>query len=106
MFYPMAFILFILGIILYIFKPVFLIAGYNTMPKEKKEQYDKTKMCHLVGGMLMLAGAYVAVCMLALDLTGWMPLMHIAIVGFFVVIFGGVIYMNTGKRLLKKDERK
>jgi len=37
---PIAILFIVLGILIKYFKLYFLIAGYNTMSKEKKEQYD------------------------------------------------------------------
>lgn len=41
--------LFLLGVAIHIFKWYFLIAGYNTMPKEKKEKVDTLGLGRLMG---------------------------------------------------------
>ncbi|MDF2882634.1 MAG: hypothetical protein K0R54_3191 [Clostridiaceae bacterium] len=45
-------IMVISSIVLLMGKGSFLIAGFNTSSKEKKEQYDEKKLCRVVGGGL------------------------------------------------------
>lgn len=41
----LALIFFIISIFLFLGKGKWLIAGYNTMPKEDREKYDERKLC-------------------------------------------------------------
>ena len=78
-------------------KGAMLIAGYNTMPKHKREKYDEKALCRFVGKLLIsmvpclaltIAGEYFKLAWLV---TG-------PIVLSIVLLIGGVIYVNTGNR--------
>ena len=43
----------VLGIYLSTGRGTFLIAGYNTMPKEEKEKYDAVALCKFMGKMML-----------------------------------------------------
>ena len=88
----------IISIILLSGKGSFLIAGYNTMPKEKQEKYDAKKLCRFLGGILLPIGL----------LTPGLGI--ISIISWFVWVYTGVtillllfavIYFNTGNRFKK-----
>ena len=75
----------------------FLIAGYNTMSKAKKEQYDDKALCRFVGWLLIAmipcilitaAGTYLGLAWLS---TG-------AITTNIALLSGAVVYANTGNR--------
>ncbi len=79
----------------------FLIAGYNTMAKSKKEEFDEDALCKDVGKLLF--GGGVLVCLAGLGILLDLPLL----VGggwtvFIVINIGFVIYANTGSRY-KRD---
>ena len=44
------FILCIISIVLLLGKGSFLIAGYNLLPKERKQKYNEKRLCRVVGG--------------------------------------------------------
>jgi hypothetical protein len=46
--------LLIISVILLCGKGAFMIAGFNTMPKDEKEKYDIKKLCKFIGLMLLL----------------------------------------------------
>ena len=84
----------------YIFngKGLFLIAGYNTASKAKKEKIDEKKLCGYMG-KLMFAFAGCFLILIASDILGEMWLLWLGLALFFGVGIGGVIYINTGNSL-------
>ena len=86
-----------LGALFYSGRGAFLIAGYNTMSKEKKARYDKNALCRFMGKLMFaLAACWVPVALgTALGL-GW--LYGAGIAAYLLVIGGGLIYANTGRR--------
>ena len=95
--------LFFLGLAIRMFKMSYLISGYNTASREEKEKYDEDKLVRYTGNLLMLCSAVlisggVASFMLPSDgetlgLAVWAV--------FTVFILAGLVYMNTGGRLMK-----
>lgn len=90
----------ILGIVFSCGKGAFLIAGFNTMPKEEQEKYDTAALCRFMG-KLMFALCFSMIFWLLSVLLHIEALFVIGLILFFVFIFIGLIYMNTGKRFLK-----
>ena len=90
-----------LGILFSKEKGAFLIAGYNTMSKEKRARYDKKALCRFMGKLMFaLAACWVPVALgTALDVD-W--LYGAGIAAYLIVIAAGVIYANTGHRFQKK----
>lgn len=81
-------------------KGAFLIAGYNTMPPEEKDQYDVIALCRFMGKM-MYAFSLCLVLFLLGDLyrVDWPFYMGtVLMVGLTVFM---LIYMNTGQRFKK-----
>lgn len=86
-----------LGILFSKGKGAFLIAGYNTMPKAKKTRYDKAALCRFMGRLMFaMAGCWCPVALGTLLDQDW--LYGAGIAAYLIVIAGGVIYANTGKR--------
>jgi Ca2+/Na+ antiporter len=102
-FLPVALLLFVVGLFVKYKKVTWLISGYNTASKEKKAEYDVEKLTKHVGNFLfILAGTYLFWGILLLLLPQYTEL--IIWLGFgssFIVIIAGIIYLNTGKRLMK-----
>jgi len=78
-------------------KGAFLIAGYNTMNKDKQETYDEKALCRFVGMLLLV----IIFCILLIPAAiyfemAWLSYSGIAIM--LLAIVGAVIYMNTGNR--------
>ncbi len=75
-----------LGIAVKYFKCYWLIAGYNTLPRSKKEKVDAAGLGNFLGnGMFLLAAL-----LLAAGLLHWAGVPHVEVVAgvvFFVVIF-------------------
>ena len=56
--FPIALLLAVLGVAVKYFKWYWLIAGYNTMPREKKEKVDVAAWAILGNWMFILAGLF------------------------------------------------
>lgn len=77
----------------------FLIAGYNTSPKEKREQYDEKALCRFVGNLLLLACVPLVlggILSLIPAAAGWGMTLSWGL--YIAVLIGGVVYANTGNR--------
>lgn len=51
----------VISVVLLMGKGSFLIAGYNTASKEKKEKYNEKRLCHIAGGGFSLLTVLLAV---------------------------------------------
>ena len=98
-------VLIAMGLMVHIFKWYFLIAGYNTMPKEKKVNVDTEGLGRLMGIFMYLNGG-IFIFMGLLEALGFKPSFLPAIIFFivstiFLLIraqkFDGNIYDNEGK---------
>ena len=79
-----------------------LIAGYNTMPKEERGRYNEKALCRFMGKLML----YCAGCVLVMGADGIWPgrgLWFAGIIWLLIGAVGAVIYANTGGRFLKKD---
>lgn len=75
----------------------FLIAGYNTLSDEEKSQYDEVALCKCVGKIMY----GVSFSILLWSLSEFFQIQALFIIGlifFFLFVFGGLIYVNTGNR--------
>ena len=81
-------------------KGAFLIAGYNTASQEEKARYDKKALCRFMGRLMFaMAGCWAVVAAGTLLVR---PRVYDLGIGLFLaVVFGGVIYANTGRRFRK-----
>ncbi|MGG0643001.1 DUF3784 domain-containing protein [Sporosarcina gallistercoris] len=77
-----------------------LIAGYNTMTKEEKEQYDRIRLCKFMGKMMYVFSLSMVLWGLSdfLDET-W--LLYAGLALFLSTVFFMIVYMNTGNRFQK-----
>lgn len=50
----------VIAIVLFTGRGAFLIAGYNTMPKEKKEKYDEKKLGRITGSAVLMLSLLIA----------------------------------------------
>ncbi|XKH49846.1 DUF3784 domain-containing protein [Chryseomicrobium palamuruense] len=78
-------------------KGAFLIAGYNTMPKEEKAKYDEVALCKFMGKILY------GICfsLVLLSLSEWLEipaLLWIGIALMIGLIVFTLVYSNTGNR--------
>ncbi|MDD2251901.1 MAG: DUF3784 domain-containing protein [Dehalococcoidales bacterium] len=96
-------LLLFLGFITRVFKLSMLVAGYNTASEEEKKKIDEKKMTRYVGNLLMIAAGILLVFGLV---SLWFEfadyLFWISWGLFLAVIIGGLVYLNTGKRLEKE----
>ncbi|MCK5130285.1 MAG: DUF3784 domain-containing protein [Clostridiales bacterium] len=96
-------ILFIIGYFIKVKKVTWLISGYNTSSKEKKGKFDIDKLTHNMGNfvyLLALVWAVMSVFTIIFPLQVEL-IMVIGTMVFTFVIVGGVIWLNTGNRVMK-----
>lgn len=80
-----------------------MLAGYNTMPSEQREQYDEKALARAAGIMLLLCCASLALGIPLMLIDGLQSIaMWISWGLFAAVIIGGIIYINTGDRYKKQ----
>lgn len=89
-----------LGIILSMGKCSFLIAGYNTLSREKKEQYDERALCRFTGRLMFFLAFCMLISIISIILESPV-LLSIAVFLFVVSITFAIIYANTGNRFRK-----
>lgn len=98
-----AFLLFIIGYLIKYKRVTWLISGYNTSSQAKKDTYDLDKLCPLMGNFIfMLASILMIMSLLILvfpRMTDEITVGGISLLAIFGTI--GLIYLNTGKRILK-----
>lgn len=81
-------------------KGAFLIAGYNTMPKEEKAKYDEVALCKFMGKILY----GISFSLVLLSLSEWLAIPELLWVGIALMtglIVFTLVYSNTGNRLRK-----
>ena len=87
----------LLGAVFSMGKGAFLIAGYNTASKAEKARYDEKALCRFMGRLMFaMAGCWAVVALSTLLDREWLLFLGLGL--YLVVIFGGVIYANTGNR--------
>lgn len=91
-------ILAILGAVLFSGRGAFLIAGYNTMSKEERAQFDEKKLCRAVGMFLFVLDALLGFVLWS-GITGRMAVFAVAMILFFAAFIVGTILIN---RVAKK----
>ena len=94
-------VIIILSIILLMGRGSFLIAGYNTMPKEEKEKYNTPALCKFIGKIFLVLGLVV----ISWGFINLVPnnawLWAISVVAFIGLIIFAIVYTNTGNRFRK-----
>ncbi|MDG5813862.1 DUF3784 domain-containing protein [Chitinispirillales bacterium ANBcel5] len=81
----------------------FLISGYNTSSKQKKEEYDKEALCNGTGGLLFVLAAVLLLSSIGYLFTiRWIPTAGWIV--FTLIIIGFLVYANTGNRYKKRSE--
>lgn len=99
-------VLLLLGLLIKYKKAAWLISGYNTASKAKKQQYDIDKLCRYTGnlifilsGILFITGALILIFDRSIE--------TVALTGLIVFIAAavcGIIYLNTGGRVKKSGK--
>lgn len=90
----------VIGIVLINGKGSSLIAGYNTMPKEKKEKYDSIALSKFMGKMMFA----LSFCMLLWIVSIGYESNSLFIIGlalFIGIVLFTIIYINTNNRFKK-----
>lgn len=90
----------LLGIILSMGKGSFLIAGFNTMSKEEKEEYDVVSLCKFMGKVMFIIAFCITLFLLS-EIFKIKVIFYIGLILFFVVVIFTLIYTNTGNRFKK-----
>ncbi|GAE25417.1 hypothetical protein JCM9140_1410 [Halalkalibacter wakoensis JCM 9140] len=93
----------ILGIFLLNGKGSFLIAGFNTLPKEEKEKYDTVALCKFMGKM-MFALVFSQMLWMLSDIFEIKWLFVVGLVLFLGIVGFILFYVNTGNRFKKSSE--
>lgn len=94
-------VLIIMALVLLSGRGSFLIAGYNTMPREKKETYDGQALCRFMGKILLPIG--ILVPLLGIDKV-YFKTKYMGPVFMFITLglsIFAIIYANTGNRFRK-----
>ena len=91
-------LLIIIALILLTGKASFLIMGYNTMSKEKKEKFDAKGLSRFIGMIVLPIGVMLAFVSIE-SIRSWYVWVFVAIT-LALVIFA-TIYLNTGNRYRK-----
>jgi len=99
---PISLLLLVFSIILLQGKGANLIAGYNTMSKEKKARYDTIAMCKFMGKVLLILNALFVGFMLGIMFECWI-ISWICAGLFLVVTIFILVYANTNNRFKKSD---
>jgi hypothetical protein len=96
-------LLFIAGWLIKYKKATWLIAGYNTASRREKEKYDVEKLTRLMGNFVfLLAGIFfLFAAAMALFPAYAEGITSTGVGVFLAACAGGLIYLNTGKRVLK-----
>lgn len=94
----------LLGTMLSLGKWSFLIAGFNTMSKEEKENYDVLSLCKFMGKFMFMIAFCISLFVLS-DILMMKILFNIGITLFIVAILFVIIYSNTGNRFENKKPR-
>lgn len=78
----------------------FLIAGYNTLPKEEKKKYDEPALCKAMGKMMLAVTGSLLFFVLGAVLDKDWPFI-LGTVMMIATILVGMIYINLGNRYRK-----
>jgi NADH:ubiquinone oxidoreductase subunit 5 (subunit L)/multisubunit Na+/H+ antiporter MnhA subunit len=88
----------ILSIYLLTGRGSFLIAGFNTMSKEKRAKYNEKALCKFIGGIALPTGLLMPFFLIE-SIIDWYAWVYCGIV--LVLCVFAIIYANTGNRFKK-----
>ena len=83
-------------------KGAVLIAGYNTLPQEEKDRFDKRALCQFSGCMLLLINALVTGMVICIALYEFV-IAVVCGVALMIVVFSMVVYVNASKRFINQE---
>lgn len=95
------FLFLLVGIMLSLGKWSFLIAGFNTMSKEEKANYDEISLCKFMGKFMFV----IAFCIFLFVLSDFLliPILFNIGIGLLIIsVIFIIIYANTNHRFEKK----
>ncbi|WP_456275711.1 DUF3784 domain-containing protein [Bacillus sp. AK128] len=93
-------ILVVFGIIFSNGKGSSLIAGFNTLEKEKQEKYNVEALCKFMGKM-MFALSFSLVFLLVYEAYQVKWMFACGLIVFIGILIWGLFYVNTGNRFKK-----
>ena len=91
----------LLGVAFSCGKGAFLIAGYNTSSPEEKAAYDEKALCRAMSRLMFAFAVCTGVIALS-AVFDRIAFLWAGIVLYVVVSIGGVVYMNTSKKVKRK----
>lgn len=100
-YFLLAVLLIIWGVLLSLGKGASLVAGYNTLSTEEKAKYDEKRLCKFMGKSNFVMAFDVSLWGIS-DLLKQPIVFYIGLVLFFCTIAFILFYMNTKNRF-KKD---
>lgn len=88
------------SIILMMGKGAWLIAGYNTLSKEEKAQYDSVALCRFIGKCLLPIGLLMpAIPVGGIFKINWLSALYAAYILISTIFV--IVYCNTGNHFKK-----
>ena len=91
----------LLGLLFRRGKGMSLVAGYNTMSKSQRERVDEKRLARYMSNLMFgMAACYLLIVFSAVFQSN--ALLWIGFAAFLIVAIVGVIYMNTGNRIMKE----
>ena len=100
---PMFLLLLAMSIVLLRGKGAWMITGYNTMPKEKRDQYDTVALCKFTGKALLFFNVLINGFTIGAILFNKIMMSIFGALLIITIVFL-LIYANTKNRFKKKEE--
>lgn len=91
----------LIGTLLSLGKCSFLIAGFNTVGKEEKDNYDTLSLCKFMGKLMFIIAFCISLFVLS-DILMMKVLFNLGIILLNASIIFVIVYTNTGHRFEKK----
>ncbi|NLJ76382.1 MAG: DUF3784 domain-containing protein [Peptococcaceae bacterium] len=90
----------IIALVLLTGRGSFLIAGFNTLPEEEKEKFDRQALCRFMGKITLPIGVLMPLVAIGGILqVAWLSVLY-ALIVVSLTIFA-IVYSNTGHRFRK-----
>lgn len=95
-----ALLLCIIGVVLLSGRGANMIAGYNTMSKEKKDKINETALCKAVGSFVLTMGIFAGIVIVfALFSMTWVVYALITFMGISCIFF--ILFVTKSKKIRK-----